>query len=201
MLNINEILDRLKTRPGLDTDAALADELGVSTQRMNNWRGAERGTIPWAVLADFSEQRTISMDWMIFGREDYPVEGPSCPVNCDEEMRELCRQTKGVVESQTKYAGALRENIHAFYKAVQDEERHRIDIEGLREEGNRRINELMSSVQKTVQDAVREAKQEVTQDLTEKFKKELNKNNKFKGEIHPFTGGDCSATKDDTDPK
>ena len=47
------------------------------------------------------------------------ADAPSCPVGCGQEIKDLCRKVKKVIESETDYSGALESNIHAFDKAVE----------------------------------------------------------------------------------
>lgn len=54
------------------------------------------------------------------GKEADP---PGCPVQCDKDLRELCKKVKSVIDSGSDYADALKSNIVCFEKSVQLERR------------------------------------------------------------------------------
>ena len=110
------------------TDEELSKELSIAkgTAR-DSWMA--KGNYPPAdkiiILLKLSNGR-YSADWLLTGEEKNT---PSCYVNCNPEIKPLCEKLKSVIDSETKYAKVLKENIEAFDLAVKD---------GLEASGNRR---------------------------------------------------------------
>lgn len=110
-----------------------ADKIGVSYDAVRQWRIGENlpdGKRCLAIRNEFG----ISIDWLLAGSDPEPVkitlgineETPpygtphhSCPVNCDGNLREICRSVKYVIEDDGEFAEALKANIKAFKKSVE----------------------------------------------------------------------------------
>lgn len=67
--NVNKILDRVKLLFSLESDADLADFLGVSPPTVSNWRARE--SIPYEKIISKCEGK--SLDWIFRGEEPPPV--------------------------------------------------------------------------------------------------------------------------------
>lgn len=59
-MNVEAVLDKLKTVYGLDTDQALADFFGVTRPNIANWRS--RNSMNYALVVD--KCRGVSLDWL-----------------------------------------------------------------------------------------------------------------------------------------
>lgn len=88
-----------------------------------------------------SNKFRVSIDWLLAGESPEPVciKAPEqdrpvlkvadhgkygtaddeCPVNCEGDLREICRSVKYVVEDDGEFADALKANIKAFKKSVE----------------------------------------------------------------------------------
>lgn len=67
-MDANAIIDRLRQVFGASNDTALSKALGLGTSAPNNWRS--RNAPPYAICAQVSEDRDVSLDWLIFGTGD-----------------------------------------------------------------------------------------------------------------------------------
>ena len=41
-----------------------------------------------------------------------------CPISCDQDLQDLCKKVKTIMDSKTGFSDALRANIHAFEESV-----------------------------------------------------------------------------------
>jgi len=151
MLNINDILDRIKKYLEIDTDAELARSLGVTPQRLRNWRTPGRGTVPWEVLCEFAMKHGMSFDWLLTGVEKNISEGGSSGTladvikfippevlevfrSDDEELKELILDLIAHLKLKKRFivkADAYGANEKAGYSLKwpsQDDESMEIDI-------------------------------------------------------------------------
>jgi hypothetical protein len=67
-LDANAIIDRLRQVYGVTTDTALSKELGLGKSAPNNWRS--RNAPPFDICAQVADDRSLSLDWLIFGLGD-----------------------------------------------------------------------------------------------------------------------------------
>jgi len=65
--DLQEILDRIMDTAGTRTDSETAVVLGVTPQALSNWK--TRKTIPFEILCGFAVQRSLTMDYLLFGIE------------------------------------------------------------------------------------------------------------------------------------
>ena len=63
----SEIITRLKDRLDVESDAKLAELLGVPPSTLANWR--RRRSLPYAVCVRVAQERGISLDWLILGKK------------------------------------------------------------------------------------------------------------------------------------
>lgn len=61
-IDAKTVLERLKPKLSVKTDAELADRLGVPHQTLNSWK--KRGSIPLDVVIDAAEKHGVSLDYM-----------------------------------------------------------------------------------------------------------------------------------------
>ena len=131
MLNSKEIIDRIQIKLNLKNDAEIARLFKFHQTNLQNWR--DRNTIAWEKLFNLCQEYHWSLDWLLTGEEKAH---PSCYVECNPEIKPLCEKLKNVINSETKYAKVLKENIEAFDLAVKD---------GLEASGNRRKSDKLIS--------------------------------------------------------
>lgn len=131
MLNSKEIIDRIQNKLNLKNDAEIARLFKFHQTNLQNWR--DRNTIAWEKLFNLCQEYHWSFDWLLTGEEKTH---PSCYVECNPEIKPLCEKLKNVINSETKYAKVLKENIEAFDLAVKD---------GLEASGNRRKSDKLIS--------------------------------------------------------
>ena len=63
--NILEIIERLKNITGIESDAKLANILGMSETALYNHKN--RSSIPYKQLSEYCEKKNISFDWLLTG--------------------------------------------------------------------------------------------------------------------------------------
>ncbi|MGJ8518168.1 HTH-type transcriptional regulator PrtR [Carnimonas sp. LMG 33810] len=61
------IIERMKQAVGAATVKALADELGISSSSIGNWKS--RGSIPITECMQIAETHNVSLDWLLRGHE------------------------------------------------------------------------------------------------------------------------------------
>lgn len=64
---IEEILNRIRDKENVESDADLARALGVSAGRLSNWK--RRNTIPLDVLSHYTDKKKIHLAEIIFGTQ------------------------------------------------------------------------------------------------------------------------------------
>lgn len=77
-INVESILERMKSIIQVKTDKDLAGYLFVKTTTFSNWK--KNNSIPLEVLISFLNKHSLSMDWLMFGREQKEE------LNIDEQM-------------------------------------------------------------------------------------------------------------------
>jgi transcriptional regulator with XRE-family HTH domain len=117
-----------------------ADMLGITYDSVRRWCNGE-GIPTGKQLLNIREIYNISIDWLLAGENLEPVylkvpeparaafmvaedgkygtSEDECPVNCEGNLREICRSVKYVVEDDGEFADALKANIKAFKKSVE----------------------------------------------------------------------------------
>lgn len=116
----------------IPTNDWLASKTGLSSQAIADYVNGI--SLPRAdFLLKISKAVDKSIEWLLTGEEKTH---PSCYVECNPEIKPLCEKLKNVINSETKYAKVLKENIEAFDLAVK---------EGLEASGNRRKSDKLIS--------------------------------------------------------
>ncbi|MFY1027611.1 helix-turn-helix domain-containing protein [Actinobacillus seminis] len=77
-INVESILERMKTVTQLKTDKDLAGYLFVKTTTFSNWK--KNNSIPLEVIISFVDKNSLSMDWLMFGKKQDEQ------LNIDEQM-------------------------------------------------------------------------------------------------------------------
>jgi len=117
-----------------------AEAIGVSYESVRRWCNGENLPDGQQLLA-IKEKLSVSTDWLLAGENPEPVYGKApeqgssalmvadhgkygtsdneCPVNCEGNLREICRSVKYVMEDDGEFADALKANIKAFKKSVE----------------------------------------------------------------------------------
>jgi len=68
MSETDQVLERLYKLLNVKNDSQLAKELGIATSTLSNWR--TRDTVPYKSCVDVAQQKGISLDWLLMGKED-----------------------------------------------------------------------------------------------------------------------------------
>lgn len=91
-LNHKEIANRFFTLFSVKNQTALAEQLGVSTSAITDWKKG-RSAIPWSKLIKAVESTGVTWDWLLTGKEDAsypdPTEEPGYAPGMDEKVA-LC---------------------------------------------------------------------------------------------------------------
>ena len=66
-MDIIKILDRLKTHLRVHTDAEVAGHLKLTKQDL--YRYKKDGKVPYNHLMEFAKMESVSVDWLLMGRE------------------------------------------------------------------------------------------------------------------------------------
>lgn len=141
MLNIEDILDRIKTELKIKNDAGLAKLFNFHQANIKNWR--ERGTIPWDMLYALCRDKGWSFDWLISGTEindkiavDNPVIKSYTKAPLDEQNVESVENAP--IHEQIDYiithgddeaVNALKFGIQGVLKVMGDKGRDSIMLE------------------------------------------------------------------------
>ena len=63
---LRAVLDRVKEAEGARFDVEVAEPLGVTRGRLEQWK--VRGTFPWREIQAYADRRGLSLEWLIHGR-------------------------------------------------------------------------------------------------------------------------------------
>ncbi len=63
---VDAVLSRLMESLEVVSDSELARALGVNRQTLASWR--KRDSVPYSICVNFSEEKNISLDWLLTGR-------------------------------------------------------------------------------------------------------------------------------------
>ena len=77
--SLDEVLKRVSSLIGANTDKSLAEGLGVSPQTLSTWK--RRNTIPYERLIQFALDQKISLDELLLGKSDSSSVDPTLFVN------------------------------------------------------------------------------------------------------------------------
>ncbi len=99
---INYVLNRLKTVFSVKTDTALADSLGVPKTTLSSWK--QRRSVPYLICVQVAEQRGVSLDWLLTGKESSDSSSDS------ESELERIKSQESVKESNGCYDSELGEH-------------------------------------------------------------------------------------------
>jgi len=64
--DLRAVLDRLKEVEGVRFDVELAEPLGVTRARLEQWKA--RGTFPWTEIQAYADGSGVSLEWLVHGR-------------------------------------------------------------------------------------------------------------------------------------
>ncbi len=111
-MNTNNILDRVKHYINCKSDDDLARILRATPQNISNWRA--RNTIPWEELYRFSQEKKVSLDWMLSGEDSAPESISSW----EADIRAACYIVKRIYEEDPALRRALNETLICCSKAL-----------------------------------------------------------------------------------
>lgn len=139
------------------TKKAFADVIGTSGAQITNYLN---GSLPQAdVLYEMSKATGKSMEWLLTGRE-----GGGGNSKCDDKDTRLGKKVRVILESGTKYAGALKENIDAFEEAIREKDKSRQELAELEKRMRREFTQsLKYEIAKAKREAI-EKTQEIWED-------------------------------------
>jgi len=111
MLNMMEVLNRVSEVIGLTANKDIATELNVEPNVCSNWK--TRNTVPWENLFRFCIKRSVSMNWLLTGKERTE------PEPLEPETSQAIDAVKEIMASENDYAkAALASNLIAFKAMV-----------------------------------------------------------------------------------
>jgi hypothetical protein len=117
-LNTKEILGRVGTTIGNTENIRIAERLGVKPQVCTNWK--TRNSIPWAELFSFSQETSVSLDWLLTGREKPNAFGSNWP----DHVKRACRDLSRILTSENEaLQQAILANLAVFKLTLEQEER------------------------------------------------------------------------------
>ncbi|MGX3020946.1 helix-turn-helix domain-containing protein [Ursidibacter sp. B-7004-1] len=67
LLNSRLIIERMKSVLSANTDDELAQSLGKPSSTVRNWK--TRNNLPFDTAVEFSETHSLSLDWLVSGKE------------------------------------------------------------------------------------------------------------------------------------
>ena len=118
-LNITEILQRVGQSIGSDKNTDIADALNVNPQVCTNWK--TRGTIPWPELFQFSQDKAVSLEWLLTGKKLVTED----ELNMVNAFRELNPEKRSALLlyimtefNKARYESKKKEEEGVFKKAV-----------------------------------------------------------------------------------
>lgn len=118
-VNIDEVIDRLKTYLKIDKDNKLANKLGISPQDFINRR--KKGTL-LSYIFQFAVNHKINLQWLIYGStQDKEIESLrdiQMPASEELDIYVLLKKAGEVLESPGIYRTALASNINAFHHSI-----------------------------------------------------------------------------------
>ena len=101
---------------------------------VTKWKTTEKRPAVSALLK-ICEEFGVTLDWLLTGkgpkyRSESPEHCPSgCPVQCDENMQDLCKEVKEVIESKTHWGSSLEANIHSFKAGLDNDKKLTIALD------------------------------------------------------------------------
>lgn len=125
-LNSKNILKRVGIVLGSNKNKDIADALGVDSQVCTNWK--TRNTIPWVELFNFSKERSVSMDWLLTGKEKDKFDPSTLGLDkADEDfVRSALRFAHSLIEKYEKqetYVDILTSKVKAAGYPPENERR------------------------------------------------------------------------------
>lgn len=64
--NAKVVIERLKLVVGVTTDAELCESIGLTRQKLSNWKA--RDSVPYTLCVQIAMDRNASLDWLLLGR-------------------------------------------------------------------------------------------------------------------------------------
>lgn len=125
------VLSRLKQVFSVSSDVALCEALSVSPQTLSSWKS--RNKIPYANCVEISNQKDISLDWLLTGR------GTMYITSNQVESRDCSQCAQQVPDEMTVRERKLLE----LFRVLSPEEQKNILLDA---EKGQRLNELEREV-------------------------------------------------------
>lgn len=146
MVNLEEILNKIKLLKNISKKKEIAELLGISPQDFS--ARVKRDTI-LPLIVNWAINENVNLDWLVKGEvetslapqkqilpiyKEEPilnklVKEPTTSYNVssdqteDREITELLEMTRQVLKSKTGYADSLCANVRSFYTAIETEKR------------------------------------------------------------------------------
>jgi hypothetical protein len=111
MVDIVEIIERIKCHTGKKKDVEISKELGVTHPRLTNWK--KRGTIPWVELSEYAIKQDVSFDWLFRG-----IGTPEINIVMEDDMGSDDWQMKLLFEQLSQRMNDQQKHIDNLGKLV-----------------------------------------------------------------------------------
>lgn len=141
-LDFDKIKERIEHERDDMIPSKWAIKVGVSINVVTNIHGKtnQKPSLEYVVAVARATGKPV--DWYLYGEPYQPskimessvyktARQPECPIDCGDELRDICRDVKYVMEEDGDFADALKANIKAFRKSVEIDRRLKNLEEGL----------------------------------------------------------------------
>ena len=112
-----QVIEKIKKMKHLDSVAAVAKELGMSRNNLYNYE--KRKSLPMKALHSFCVREGISLDSLLSIEAETDL--TTVNLSTGNDLGLLIAQAGIVLNSNTVYAEALKQNIKAFFHGVKTE--------------------------------------------------------------------------------
>lgn len=138
----SKIIDRLKERLEVESDAHLAELLGVPASTLANWR--RRRSLPYAICVRAAQEIGISLDWLILGQT-----GPTLDASALALAAYHSRDALPLLELGEVEADVLGEAIGKWYGEYTDSLDRMVETGRTREQATRLLYGVLAKSPRT----------------------------------------------------
>ncbi|PIQ38941.1 MAG: phage repressor protein [Thalassolituus sp. CG17_big_fil_post_rev_8_21_14_2_50_53_8] len=125
------VINRLKRALHVDSDAELCRVTGVNKQTLSNWKA--RNSVPYPLCVQISEEREVSLDWLLTG---------SGPLH-----RGAAPETGQVVEESATYMSTRERALLDLFKELSEEDQREICRDAEEKKRMRNLEAQLQEVQ------------------------------------------------------
>ncbi len=123
-LNYDDIRIRLEDAMSGYKPAQWAKYIGVSVNIIANIHGKVKQPPSLQYIIAVARKTGRPVEWYLYGEESDAMS--NCSIGCDEDLMDLCRKVKAIIESKTHWADSLRSNIKSFKKGLDNDKKMEI---------------------------------------------------------------------------